>query len=192
MIKETVCCVPRAKNHNALFLEIGLAVAGIALFITAPLFMSQYVFGGQLAAMLMLVMAIVFLFKYQLNKNEYLLAPGQNGGTVFLIRQKQGKQEKTVCQLPLARILTIDEVSPGHPAPAVDSKDDFTYIATLGAKEYQILRTRGARGLLTVKIEADEAFMAVLREEFSYVTAAREEQARLAREKAAEEDEEED
>ena len=122
---------------------------------------------------MLLVIGIFIAMKYCFVSNTYVLMEGENGRPWFLVEQKQGKRISTVCQLPVSRLLAIEEYRRGEAAPKTAGQT-FSYIATMNGPEYQFLRARGEKGELLIKIEADADFLAALRTVWNAFTAARE------------------
>lgn len=178
---------PRPKNKVAPICALAFVVCGLALFLILPRFITQYAAPVQLAAVMVLVIGIFIAMKYCFVSNTYVLMEGENGRPWFLVEQKQGRRVSTVCQLPVSRLLSIEECRRGQPAPKVIGQT-FSYIATMNGPEYQYLRARGDKGELLIKIEADADFLAALRAVWDSFRAARD-AAMAARAAAAQEEE---
>lgn len=163
---------PRPKNKTAPICAITFAVVGLVLFLVLPRFITRYAAPAQLAAVMLLVIGIFIAMKYCFVSNTYVLMEGENGRPWFLVEQKQGKRISTVCQLPVSRLLAIEEYHRGEAVPKTAGQT-FSYIATMNGPEYQFLRARGEKGELLIKIEADADFLAALRAVWDAFTAAR-------------------
>ena len=164
---------PRPKNKTAPICAITFAVVGLVLFLVLPRFITRYAAPAQLAAVMLLVIGIFIARKYCFVSNTYVLMEGENGRPWFLVEQKQGKRISTVCQLPVSRLLAIEEYHRGEAVPKTAGQT-FSYIATMNGPEYQFLRARGEKGELLIKIEANADFLAALRAVWDAFTAARE------------------
>ena len=163
---------PRPKNKVAPICAMAFVVCGLALFLVLPRFITQYAAPVQLAAVMVLVIGIFIAMKYCFVSNTYVLMEGENGRPWFLVEQKQGRRVSTVCQLPVSRLLAIEEYHRGDAAPKTTGQT-FSYIATMNGPEYQFLRARGDKGELLIKIEADADFLAALRAMWDAFRAAR-------------------
>lgn len=152
---------PRPKNRNAQILCILLVALGVLAFILAGYF-PNYVGSVRMAALILVVVGLFLGIKFIFSTNTYILMRTDKGACYFLVEQAQGKRSSLVCQLPLRRITEVREMRRGRDKTPKGRL--FSYVATLGLQEYQLLTAEGDDGKpVQVKLEADEAFFSELK-----------------------------
>ena len=152
---------PRPKNRRAYVLCITLVLLGILAFVLAGMFES-YVGSIRMGAVITVVAGLFLGIKFIFHTNTYVLMLTDRGVPYFLVMQAQGRRESLVCQLPLRRIQEVRTLCRGK--DKTPRGRYFSYVATMGLKEDQLITAQGDDGkLLQVKIEADEEFLAELR-----------------------------
>ncbi len=154
-------CTPRAKNHRALILSLSLAVLGAAAVLLGPRMTESYGGAIQLAGFTMIVLGLLVASKYCMVSYAYSIHPGEAGCPVLLVEQRQGRRSSIVCQISFRRVLAVEEYDPAH-AEDKHGRSYYTFIATMGAPVYQIVRAEGPKGELYIKLEADPAFVSAL------------------------------
>ncbi len=147
---------PKPANHRAKLLTAGLMLAAIIGFV-ASFWIPDYGGTVQLVCLFLVVYALFVASRFLFVSYTYSLFRNERGTTYFLIEEKQGKRSSLVCQLPLSRIHGIK--------PFSDAKEEargryYTYVATMGGGEYQMLIVEGERGKAAIKIEASADFLA--------------------------------
>lgn len=154
-------CTPKAVNRRAVYLTLGLIAAGFIVFIVA-MFMTENAGAVQLVALLLITLGLFVASKFLFVTYTYSISePNASGVRFFLIEQASGKRSSLICRINLLRITAVEDIDPK--APAV-KEQYFTYVASMGGGRYQMITARGDKAPVRVKIEADAAFIAALRE----------------------------
>ena len=147
---------PVAKNRHARILSVALTLAGILTFVLFG-YLPCYVGVLRVASILLVVSGIFIAAKFVFTERSYALMTAEDGVSYFLVEEVQGKRNTLLCQIPLARIKEVRSVRAGEKLP---NGRCFTYVATFGLREYQlVIATADDRRTLVVKIEADETFL---------------------------------
>jgi hypothetical protein len=158
--KKDVTYSPRPVNQRAKGLVVLLSAAALILFVLASRIPT---YGGtiQLVCLFSIVYALFVASRFLFVSYTYSIYTNEKGIPYFLIEEKQGKRSSLVCQLPLRRIREIKPLS--------EAKEEvrgryYTYVATMGGGDYQIVVADGEKGRVGIKIEADATFLAAFRD----------------------------
>ena len=153
-------CSPRPANQRAKVLVIALFALALVGF-AASFFLPDYGGTVQLLCLFVIVYALFVASRFLFVSYVYSIDTDEKGITRLLIEEKQGKRTSLVCHLPLRRIHAIKPFSEAKE----ESRDRYyTYVATMGGGNYQLVIAEGERGRVGIKIEASEEFAAALRE----------------------------
>lgn len=152
---------PRAKNHRALILALSLAVLGAVAVLLGPRITESYGGAIQLTGFTMIVLGLLVASKYCMVSYAYSIHPGESGCPVLLVEQRQGRRSSIVCQISFRRVLAVEEYDSAHTEDK-HGRSYYTFVATMGAPVYQIVRAEGPKGELYIKLEADPAFVSSL------------------------------
>lgn len=159
-MENNVSYSPRSANNRAKILVIGLLAAALIAFI-ASFYIPTYGGTVQLCCLFAIVYALFVASRFLFVSYTYSLYTNDRGIRYFLIEEKQGKRSSLVCQLPLSR---VHAVKPLSEAGEETRGRYYTYVATMGGGDYQIVVVDGEKGRVGIKIEANTAFLTALRE----------------------------
>lgn len=149
-------CSPKPTNSRAKCLTFGLSAVAVCGFF-ASFWLPTYGGTVQLVCLFSLVYALFVASRFLFVSYTYSLFCNERGITYFLIEEKQGKRTSLVCQLPLSRIRAVKPLSD---AREQTRERYYTYVATMGGGEYQMVVAEGEKGSVGIKIEASTDFLA--------------------------------
>ena len=143
------------KNNKALHIATILLATGVISFLISTHFpYVPYLF--QLAAIVLLTFGIQILQRYHLSDFKYVIDDRDDGSSYFNVIKIQGKKEVMVCSIALDRCVFF-----GDPKEYNNKTvNSFDYKQNVFIKDKYIIIYNDISGLVTVKIEADEAFSA--------------------------------
>ncbi len=161
---------PKAQNKNAIYLTGGLfALAALFLAFGAGNLLSLRPLWHFLFISSAVLMLFIFLRYYS---SSYLYTLTEEWGEpTLVVSHVQGRRLSTHCRLSLSNLLKLVEV------PDPDSEEGrlalgdfraermrYSYLATIGKAKTQILYGKEGGRRFAIRIEGDDAFVAVLRD----------------------------
>ena len=159
MVTELARYTPRPANRRAHALALLLLLAGGALFAVS---LALPAYGGvvQIASLLLVVAGLFIAYKFLFSTYTYSIADVGDGELRLLVEQTQGRRSSLVCQFPLYAVCRVVEAGKERlPGKA------YSYVATMHGGRYQHVQARIDGNLLLLQMEADEPFVALLREQ---------------------------
>lgn len=159
MTENAIRYTPRAVNRHAYLAIVLVVLAAVVCFSIAG-FAAGYKGLLQLLSMMLLVVAIFIASKYIFVSYEYIITQEGEDPAYFLIEERQGKRTSLVCQIPLRYILSV---TPWDRKTCPAGRFS-TFTASMDGGSYSTVHAREAGQDIVVKIEADDAFLAALRD----------------------------
>lgn len=166
---RTFSYTPKRQNDRPIywlsFLTIGLAVSVFycVFELGRPLF-------GQIAFFLFAVIDIWLYSRFFFLHYTYTVTL-MNGVPTLIVNQRRGKQTTTVCQREISDLSEIREFRRGADGPRelrVDARMNF--LVSMAPEKWQTLYFILDGGeCVSVTLEMDDAFLAVLREALAYL-----------------------
>ncbi len=160
---------PRQKNDKPKQLIIALLFAAAAfavLYIALPSYKGVV---GLVA--LVAITAAVFLYtKYISSEYFYDIILGEDGAPLFVVRQKTGKRESTMCRIELSRVLSLTpmtkEERAAHKTEAGYVR--YVYTPTMSPELTYFINVASRYEKAEIIIEADGEFIAMLERAIAY------------------------
>ena len=149
---------PSPVNGRAKAIVLALMLAAVAVYVVS--LVSPTYKGILLMGTLLLAVAAIFLAqRYLFSVYTYSLFYDEEGGSHFLVEQRQGKRGSLVAQIPLRTVISLTP----YDKSTLPHGKFLAFCATLSGGEYQILHAREAGQNTVIKLEADAAFCDALR-----------------------------
>ena len=141
------------KNNKALHISTVLLALGVISFMVSTQFpYVPYLF--QLAAIILLTFGIQMLQRYHLSDFKYIIDDKDDGHSFFNVIKIQGKKETMICSIDLCKCVYFGKTE-NFKEKTVNS---FDYRQNIAIKNYYIIIYNDYSGLVTVRIEANDAF----------------------------------
>lgn len=162
----------KSKNNNAkilFFALLGLAVATVAVYISLDKF--KGVVG--LFAVAFITAAVFIYTKYMSGEYYYDITFDYNGVPVFVVRQRVGKKNTTLCRMDLHAITEVVKQNKSERAEhkTKDGYLKYNYTPTLSPDETYLVTVNARYEKAEIRIEATDEFAGLL---LSYAAEARE------------------
>lgn len=160
---------PRPANKRAPYLAAGLALGAILMLGIGMLdrFLVRSVWQG--GFLILAVGSIYLLLRYVLSSYLYTVTDA-GGEPMLIIRQVQGRRLSIHCRLALVNLLRIVEVEDAESEEGKRALAEFraervrySYLATMGNVPTQIIYGREGGQRFAIRIEANSAFIGMLR-----------------------------
>ena len=159
---------PRPANKNATWLLSALGIGAILLFTLGMANVLEMRSLWQFSALLLAVAALFVFLRYFSTYYVYTITE-EWGTPTLIVSHVQGKRHSTHCRLSLSHLLRVVEVPDPDTAEGRDALADFmservrySYLATLGKCQTQILYGREGGTRFAIRLEADASFMKAL------------------------------
>lgn len=160
---------PMPKNKNATYLVLALGLSSFLFLFFGMINLASLRSVWHLCFLALAVAAIYYLLRYFCSYYVYTVTD-QWGEPTLVVAHVQGRRASTHCRLGLSHLLRLVEVEDpaseeGKRALAEFNAERarYSYLATIGNAPFQILYGREGGIRFAIRLEADAAFLGVIR-----------------------------
>ena len=160
---------PMPKNKNATWLVLALGLSALLFLFFGMINLAALRSVWHLCFLALAVADIYFLLRYFCSYYVYTVSD-QWGKPMLIVAHVQGRRMSTHCRLGLSGLLRLVEVDDPESEEGKQALSAFnaerarySYLATIGRVPTQILYGREGGTRFAVRIEADAAFLSVIR-----------------------------
>ena len=160
---------PTPKNKNATWLVLALGLTAFLFLFFGMITLAGIRSIWQLVFLFFAVAALYVLLRYFCSYYVYSVSD-EWGEPTLVITHVQGRRISTHCRLGLSHLLKIVEVEDSTAPEGQQALADFraerarySYLATIGHTPTQIIYGREGGASFAIRLEADAAFLAVIR-----------------------------
>lgn len=161
---------PMPKNKNATYLTLALGLSAFMFLFFGMINLINLRAVWHLAFLALAVAAIYVLLRYFCSYYLYTVTD-EWGEPTLVVVHVQGRRASTQCRLGLSHLLRLVEVGDTNAPEGQKALADFraerarySYLVTLGNTPTQILYGREGGTRFAIRLEADAAFLNVIRE----------------------------
>ena len=162
MIREfSVRPVPKNQNaRRAFFLVLGAAVAAVAI----SYFLPSYKGIVQLAALVLLVVAVLIYTRYVGSSYYYEVTHDVEGTPIFLVTQLSGKRRTALCRVNLWDIADIETLTSAEyrAYKPTQGMKRYNYTPTMRPDVVHLMKVRSRTEKADVFLELSEEYRALL------------------------------
>ena len=165
---------PTPKNKNATVLVLALGLSALLFLFFGMINLASLRSVWHLCFLALAVAAIYVLLRYFCSYYVYIVTD-QWGEPTLVVSHVQGRRASTQCRLGLSNLLRLVEVDDPASEEGVSALAEFraeraryAYLATVGSTKTQILYGREGGVRFAIRLEADAAFIDVIRRGAEY------------------------
>ena len=175
---------PTQKNKNATWLVLALGLCALLFLFFGMVNLADVRAVWHLCFLVLAERTIYLLLRYFCSYYVYTVTD-EWGEPTLVVLHVQGRRASTQCRLGLSHLLRLVEVADPRSEEGQRALADFraerarySYLATVGAVATQILYGREGGVRFAIRLEADDAFLDVIRRSAEYAAqyAAQEEE----------------
>ncbi|MBO5845657.1 MAG: hypothetical protein J6Q77_03325 [Clostridia bacterium] len=150
---------PKRSNKVASYTSTALFVTALIAMLMSGISWLPYRSVMQLAALIILGIAIAILVRYVLTGYSYAIVPAENGGYYLTVTEVKHRSRITVCRISLASIEhteTVRSENKKELAPKVRGYKTFNYCVDLAPSELFCIFANECGESLAIKLSYDQ------------------------------------